>query len=454
MGVAHMSTHPNVVFVFADQWRAQAFGYAGDPNVHTPCIDRFAQQTVNFSQAVAGCPVCSPYRGSLMTGQYPHTHGMVVNDQCLFETANAPYLAEAFATAGYDTAYIGKWHLDGHGRTAFVPPERRLGFQFWRGYECTHDYNRSIYYADDDIPLEWDGYDAIAQTTEACRYLTEHDRDRPFALVLSWGPPHNPYQTAPEEYRRLYDATTIHLRDNVPPEAEEAARQDLAGYYAHCTALDACFGELLGALETAGLAEETIVVFTSDHGDMLGSRGFVRKQKPWEESIRVPFLILDPLSTRSGPRSSSAPIDAPDIMPTLLGLCGIPVPSTVQGTDFAPLIREGQPVAATEALLALYLPFHEWRYDNGGKEYRGLRTERYTYVRDLRGPWLLYDNDDDPSQMMNLCADPGVRDIQGHLDAVLTRKLAASGDDFPRGAAYVERLGIELNSEGDVLIRP
>ncbi|MCB0124492.1 MAG: sulfatase-like hydrolase/transferase, partial [Caldilineaceae bacterium] len=197
-------TKPNIIYIFGDQWRAQATGYAGDPNVQTPNIDRLAGESINLRNAVSTCPLCTAYRGSLLTGQYALTHGLFVNDVPL--DPGGTTLGKIFAQNGYDTAWIGKWHVDGHGRDTYIPPERHQGFDYWRALECTHDYNRSYYYADaSDEMRQWEGYDAFAQTREAEAYIRAHARDgnpeKPFLLVLSWGPPHNPYGTAPEEYR-------------------------------------------------------------------------------------------------------------------------------------------------------------------------------------------------------------------------------------------------------------
>ena len=212
---------------------------------------------------------------------------------CLGDEATS--IAQAFAAGGYDTAYIGKWHVDGHGRSNYIPPERRQGFEYWKVLECTHDYNNSFYYAgDSDEKLQWEGYDAIAQTRDAQDYLRNHDGENPFLLVLSWGPPHNPYQTAPEAYKARYKSEEIELRPNVPEADAETAREWLAGYYSHCTALDDCVGDLLQTLEETALDEDTIFLFFSDHGDMVGSHGMDNKQKPWDESIRVPFLLRYP----------------------------------------------------------------------------------------------------------------------------------------------------------------
>jgi len=440
---------PNVVFVFGDQWRGQAVGYAGDPNVKTPSLDRLAEESVNFVNAVAGCPVCSPYRASMLTGRYPLTHGVFVNDVCLGNDAVS--LAQAFARGGYDTAYIGKWHVDGHGRSNFIPRERRQGFEFWKVLECTHDYNNSHYYADGPARQKWDGYDAIAQTREAQQWLRAHDRDRPFLMVLSWGPPHEPYQTAPEEFRRLYDPARIQLRPNVPQQCEAWARGDLAGYYAHCTALDHCVGELCATLRECRIEDDTILAFTSDHGDMHGSQGERKKQRPWDESIRVPFLLRFPAEFGREPRSIDFPIDAPDIMPTLLDLCGIETPPTVEGRSCAGLLRGEHAPSDAAALIACYAPFGQWeRERHGGREYRGVRTARHTYVRTLEGPWLLYDNVADPFQMTNLCGRPEHAGLQAQMEDLLQLRLRQTRDEFLPGEAYIRKWGYVTTERGTV----
>ena len=234
---------PNILFVLADQWRAEAFGYAGNRDVRTPNLNRLQHEGIQFLNAFAGMPVCCPTRASLLTGQRPLTHGVFLNDVAL--NPEAVTIAKVLGAAGYDTAYIGKWHVDGHGRSNFIPRERRQGFDYWKVLECTHDYNHSAYYADGPEKLYWEGYDAMAQTRDAQQYLRDHAQaQKPFILVLAWGPPHDPYFTAPEKYRALYDPEKLTLRPNVPAEGRANARKTLAGYYAHCTALDDCFGEL------------------------------------------------------------------------------------------------------------------------------------------------------------------------------------------------------------------
>jgi arylsulfatase A-like enzyme len=436
---------PNLVFVFADQWRGQATGYAGDPNANTPNLDKLAQESINFTNAISGCPVCSPYRASLLTGQYPLTHGIFYNDKPLDPDRRS--IAEVYREAGYETGYIGKWHVDGHGRKSFIPRERRQGFNFWKVCECTHDYYNSLYYGDNETKLVWEGYDAFAQTKEAQGFIRQQAAKGPFILFLSWGPPHTPYHKVPDEYKEMYkDSTKIKLRPNVPKELEERARKDLPGYYAHIAALDKCLGDLLRTLEETQIADNTIFVFTSDHGDMLGSQGHVKKQKPWEESICVPFLLRYPSQLGGQGKTLDMPINTPDIMPTLLGLSGLSIPNTVEGTDFSKVITGERKPFNDAVLITCPIPFHQWSYRSGGMEYRGIRTRQYTYVKNLQGPWLLYDNKNDPYQLTNFCNDANYTDILIELEDILNQKLRERNDQFLSGHEYMEEWGYEFDA--------
>ncbi|HWN94722.1 MAG TPA: sulfatase [Methylomirabilota bacterium] len=441
---------PNILFVIADQWRAQAFGFAGDPNVKTPHLDRFERQCVNFTQAVAGMPVCSPTRASLLTGQRPQTHGIFLNDVPL--RTNAVTLPKELKAAGYDTGCIGKWHIDGHGsRSAFIPRERRQGFDYWKVLECTHAYNNSPYYADGPEKLQWAGYDAIAQTRDAQAYLRDRAKSgRPFLLWMAWGPPHNPYETAPPKYRAMYAPEKIQFHPNVPKAAQPQARKELAGYYAHCTALDDSFADLLRTLDETGLATNTIVVFTSDHGDMLWSQDQQRKQRPWEESARVPMLFRLPASLGIEPQRLAATINTEDVMPTLLSLCGQAIPKTVEGLDFTGAMRGGADPSGGATIVRCISPFGEFIRGRGGREYRAVRTVQHTYVRALDGPWLFYDNLADPYQLTNLVGQPAHAKLQAELEALLQKKLAAQGDGFRPGSEYISKWGYKVDTNGTV----
>jgi len=447
------SRKPNIVVVLADQWRAQAFGFAGDSNVKTPNFDRLAGESVRFINAVSALPVCSPTRASLLTGQRPLTHGVFLNDVQL--NTNARTLAKVLKAAGYDTGFIGKWHIDGRGRSNFIPRERRQGFEYWKALECTHAYSNSFYYADSPEKLQWSGYDAIAQTQDACQFVRARAKsDKPFLLFLAWGPPHDPYFTAPEKDRALYDPAKLTLRPNVPPGLEGEVRKILAGYYAHCTALDDCLGDLLRVLQETGSADNTILVFSADHGDMLGSHGMFKKQKPFDESIRVPMLIRWPKGLGAVARPLDAPINSEDLMPTLLGLCSVPIPKSVEGLDYSGYLRGGENPGDGATMILCAAPFGEWERRVGGKEYRGVRTTRHTYVRDLNGPWLLFDNHADPYQTNNLVNTTDSATAQAALEALLKRKLEERRDEFRPGPEYIAKWGYSVNANGTVPYTP
>ena len=431
---------PNIVFVMADQWRAQATGYAGDPNVKTPNLDRLATQGINMVNAVSGCPLCTPYRGTLFTGQYPLKTGLFINDVPL--NPKGATLGETFRSAGYSTAYIGKWHVNGGARSAYIPPERRFGFETFKVLECTHDYNNSRYYDGNDPTLRtWKGYDAIAQTDAAIDCIKNRKPGQPLLLMLSWGAPHDPYDTAPQKYHDLYSAEKIKLRPNVPEGAAKVAQGYLANYYAHCTALDDCMGDLIKALDKEGLAENTIVVFTADHGDMLKSQNQIHKQRPWDESIRVPFLIRYPAKLGHAGKNLNGMFETADIMPTLLGLSGLSIPGSVEGKDFSKyLLGQGTDPSGGAAVVASYQPIADW-----STEYRGVRTPRYTYAKKLDGPWLLFDNEKDPYQLTNLIGKPEAAEIQKQLDAELAQRLKERGDQFLPGAEYLKQWGYRPN---------
>ena len=352
---------PNIVYLLADQWRASATGYAGDPNVKTPNLDRLASEGLWFRNAVSVCPVCTPYRAVLMTGRFPTSTGMFLNDAHLPDSELC--LAEVLKAAGYATAYIGKWHLDGHGRSAYIPPARRRGWDYWKAAECDHCYNHSHYYTDDsDVMRFWQGYDAAAQTKDAQQYIRDHARDpRPFVLFLSFGPPHFsiPFGIAPEEFKAMYPPEKIKLPPNVPEAMQAPARKKTQDYYAHCTALDRCVGDVLTTLREAGIAGRTIVVFTADHGEMLGSHGCPPKMKqvPWTSPPTCLSCLRDPAIQGGRGRRVNMPLTTPDIFPTLLGLAGVGVPRCVEGEDLSGAIASGREIGDRDALYMGVAPF-------------------------------------------------------------------------------------------------
>ncbi len=447
-------TRPNVLYILTDQWRAKATGYNGDPNAVTPNIDRLATESIKFANAIATSPVCTPARAALLTGRYPTTTGMFMNDIPL--SPDEESIGKAFKRANYNTAYIGKWHVDGHGRSSYIPLERRQGFDYWKVLECTHDYQNSKYYDNDDPSIKvWNGYDAFSQTADAVAYVRKQAAaDKPFFLTLSLGPPHFPHNNAPAEYQRMFTPEAVTFSPNVQfddPDFEKFNRREAAGYYAHITAMDRCVGDVTKALEAYDLAKNTILIFASDHGEMMGShclRAFT-KQVFWDESCRVPFLLrYPPLTAEIEQRTIMTPLGTVDIMPTLLSLCGIDIPAAVEGVDLSCCVRDRVEVDGHVALYMSISPFSRVNYLDVG--YRALRTRQYTWARKSDGECHLYDDLSDPYQLNNLVDDPVTAVAKKELEQLLTHLLAEIGDPFREESYYLEKWGYEVDEMGNV----
>ncbi len=436
---------PNLIWIFGDQMRAQATGYMGDPNVHTPNIDRLAQEGLAFTGAVAGCPLCCPYRGSLLSGRYPH---QAVPGHEYQLPPEMPTIATAFKAAGYHTAYFGKWHVDGFkeraGRAAMhiIPPERRGGFDEWVGYENNNSQWDCWVHGgagDDAFHYRLPGYETDALTDRFIAYLKQRaqpsagDEAQPFFGVLSVQPPHDPY-AAPEEWMRRHSPAALQLRANVPaiPAVELTARRELAGYYAMIENLDWNLGRIRTALAETGLAHNTHIIFFSDHGDMHGSHGQFRKTSPWEESIRVPFIIgghVPRYANRSG--YLPVPINHVDIGPTSLGLCGIDKPDWMAGADYSGYRLHNKTVVnePDSAFLQLVIPTgHAHSTD---RPWRGLVTrDGWKYVVLEGQPWLLFNLNEDPYELRNLAHNRAFARERQRLQERLAGWITETGDHF------------------------
>jgi arylsulfatase A-like enzyme len=429
---------PNIIYILTDQWRGSALGYAGNPDVKTPNLDALAKTSVNFTNAVSVLPVCTPHRAALLTGKFPTTTGMFVND--LYLPDEEVTMAEIYKSEGYNTAYWGKWHLDGHGRSGFIPKERRQGFDYWKALECSHNYNKMPYYDNDDTELKyWDKYSPFAIVEDANQYLANQEKDgKPFLAVLSIATPHFPHHSAPQKYKDMYPPAALTLNPNVAKKFEKRSREELQGYYAHATATDEAIGLLLKQIEALQLLENTIIVFSADHGEMMGAHG-VRpwaKQMAWDESIKVPFLIRYPGIDSQKGAVVNAPINTPDILPSLLGLSNITIPEGIQGDDLSDLIKNPNPNADRTALVMNVAPF-AGNYNQ--LPYRAIRTKQYTYTRTTEGPSMFFDNVKDPYQMNNLLGKPEFEKIQQDLDTKLKEKLAEIDDEFESRDYYLKK---------------
>ncbi len=337
-----------------DQLRAEALGCMGDAQVRTPHLDGLARQGILLRNTLANTPVCCPARANLLTGKYAHKNGMIANDLHLRESETT--LAEILAAQGYHTGFIGKWHLDGGPRLpGFVPPgPRRQGFRFWAANECSHTHFQPVFFHDTPEPITEKRFEAEVWTDQAIDFL-RNVGDDPFFLIVSMGPPHDPYG-APERYMKHHSASTVAPRPNWVEGTPGAGRAELAAYAAAIEAVDEQVGRLLKTLDDLGRAERTIVLVTSDHGDMLGSHGQRLKRKPWEESIRVPGILRFPAQVAAH-RVSEALFTHVDMAPTLLGLCGLAVPADMQGVDLSPLLRGESTKGPESAYFQIFVPF-------------------------------------------------------------------------------------------------
>jgi len=418
---------------------AHALSCNGNPDTRTPHIDLLAKTGVNFTKAVSGFPLCCPYRGSMLTGLYPH--------ECVpgHEYPLPPEkttVADVFNEHGYHTAYIGKWHLDGfqerEGRAAFhvVSRERRGRFQYWLGYENNNSqYDCYVHGGMPEIPpTRLNGYETDALTGLFIEHLNTLPDEKPFFAVLSVQPPHDPY-AAPPEYMRRHTPASISLRKNVPDVGwvTEKARDELSGAYAMAENLDDNVGKVVKWLRDTGKYENTHILFFSDHGDMHGSHGRFRKTIAYEESVRVPFIIGGGLPHYEGWRTgkTSCLINHVDIAPTSLGLCGINPPESMRGTNYAGLRKSGAglPLYPESAYLQSVIPTRH--PDSEEFAWRGVVTaDGYKYASFERMPWLMFDLNTDPYEQVNLAHNREFKEKRDELQQRLRQWIDDTGDSF------------------------
>ena len=480
-----MNAKPNILVVLVDQMRYHAMEPAGNTQIHTPNLNKLAEEGVNFTNAVSNIPVCTPARACLLTGLYPLTHSVLTNNSML--PHDIPSMGTLLKKQGYDTAYIGKWHLAGEafiggtesncGRNGYIPPgPDRHGFDFWAVHHCSHNYWNNIYYRNTPEPITIEGWEPDGQTDIALDFLRRQtDRENPFAMVVSWGTPHTPF-IAPEEYKALYSPENLIFRPNIPfsrevldnveyrlqkeVTPEELLREHTWNYYAAISNIDYNLGRLLDEMERLDMAENTIVVFTSDHGEMLGSHGQWSKLQPWDESVCIPMLIRYPEIIEPG-QNTTKPFSLTDVLPTIFGLADISDAAEFEGSDFSPLLRGEDTDIPNSAFLlwpcSAVTWGKKWTYctDMGGSAhsrgfpegflecYRGIRTATHTYVRRHKTPWMLYDNVADPYQQNNLLEMEGHDAVPPELEQELDCWLEKTGDGFETTDYYKNLIELE-----------
>jgi arylsulfatase A-like enzyme len=422
---------PNLVIVFPDQMRGQALGFLKEDPVVTPHLDRFAAQGLVLPRAVSNYPVCSPFRAMFMTGKYPHANGVLSN--CTSKTE--PFGCELRRTdrcwsdvlkdRGYSLGYIGKWHLDSPRKpyvdcknnrgepkwNEWCPPDRRHGFDYWHAYG-TYDYHMNPMYWATDVGR--DGFHFAKkwgpeyEADLAIKFI-ERNKDRPFALVVSMNPPHTPYNQFPPKYLEPYKGKKpedLLVRPNVDKTGKTKMSRLALGqtknYFGNVTGVDEQFGRILKGLDDAGVAGNTIVLFTSDHGNCVGTHNQVTKNNPFEESMRIPFIVRWPGRIKA--RSDDLLMSVPDIYPTLLDLMGLKadIPEEVQGTSRAAYFLTGEGERPSSQLY-LKIPYN--KPDHG---HRGVRTLQhklvYNAVPGKKMTVKLYDLKKDPCEMSDIAA--------------------------------------------------
>ncbi|MBJ7882993.1 sulfatase family protein [Gelidibacter salicanalis] len=435
-------SQPNLLFIFPDQFRNAAIGINDQDPVHTPNLDQLAGEGMVVSNAISSYPLCSPYRGMLMTGLLPYNNKVLTNSNSLRHQYDNSWqkddisFSDVLVKNGYDAGYVGKLHLmspppiegkDSVIWDAYQPKELRHGFNFWYAYGTFDQHNNPHYWVNDakeDELTYINEWSAKHEADVIIDYLknpsaTTRSKDKPFALFWSVNPPHPPYQYVPEKYLKNYKNKSLDqllLRPNVDLKTDanelafhksatrgrtHLAKAHVAEYFAMVTGVDEQIGRVLNTLKEEGLYDNTIVVITSDHGEMMGSHGLMSKNVWYEESINVPFIIRWPERLKAGQKSDLL-ISPTDIMPTILNMLGAAdgIPDNLDGKDLSSLILDNK---GTEPQSVMYY-FIEGGQPASG--HRGLRTKRYTYVITLDADDVkrefLYDNQEDPYQLKNI----------------------------------------------------
>lgn len=424
----------NLLYIFADQWRKTAIGFENVDSVHTPTMDAFASESMVFNNAISTYPLCSPHRAALLTGKYPYSCGMWTNckiglDEVVMLKPQEVTIANVLKEEGYATSYIGKWHLDASEMNfhkepesgainwdAYTPPgERRQGFDFWFSYGAMDKHLDPHYWQNTQDKIEPKKWSPEVETDVAIEYLENRDKEKPFCMFISWNPPHPPYDKVPEKYVEM--VKDINLKENVPDEFKNDPKfiKTVREYYGAICGLDENFKRILDYLKQNNLEEDTIVVLSADHGEMLGSHGLMGKNIWYEESIKIPLLIRG-----KGIRADQTDVllSSKDHMPTLLDLLDVEIPDCVEGISFKNILIN-EPMYEPDSVFlsmipgmpSLIEPYRKRGLNNKAYGWRGIRTKEYTYVvdngchPDKKQVRYLYDLKNDPMQLNPVVLD-------------------------------------------------
>lgn len=421
---------PNVLVFLTDQQRWDTTGVHGNPLDLTPNFDRMARHGTHLSHAFTPQPVCAPARACLQTGRYPTTTGCYRNRIPL--PSDARTLAHAFREAGYETGYIGKWHLGAHEP---VPEAERGGYEYWLAanlLEFVSEPYRAVLYNNANEAVRLPGYRVDAVADAGIRYIADHT-GRPFFLFLSFLEPHHQNNLddfpPPAGYRERYTGRWI------PPDLAAlggSTHQHLAGYYGQVKRLDEALGRLLDALTSLDLLDNTIVLFVSDHGCHFKTRNGEYKRSPHESAIRVPAALSGAAFTGGGRIEEL--VSLIDLPPTLLDAAGIPIPPDMQGRSILPLTRgerSGWPeevfIQVSESQVGRAIRTQRWKYSVVAPDKDGwndMRSDSYVEQH-------LYDLEADPYELNDLVGYASHTHIAAVLRERLIQRMVAAGESAP-----------------------
>lgn len=436
----------NFVVVVTDDQRFDALGFMGHPFLETPNIDRLAKNGVVAKNAFVTTALCSPSRASMLTGQYAHTHGILDNETILPEST--PIYPKLLQSAGYETGYVGKWHMGG---STDAP---RPGWNFWASFRGQGPYFDPTFNIDGQ-PRKIEGYTTDVITDLAVDWLSGRN-EKPFCLVVGHKAVHNPFTPAPRHKDLFADAPCPSpMRDEDrayagSPRWVRAQRRSWHGvdgtdgrgvwdgqvasfaefyrnYMRTIVGIDESVGRIVAALEKKGILESTVFFFTSDNGFLMGEHGLLDKRCMYEESIRVPFVAHCPEIFSRG-KTIDGMVANIDLAPTILELAGLPRAATMQGESFAKILR-GEEIPWRESFLYEY--FYETSYPQT-PTVLGVRRKKWKYMEfhgiwDMRQNRALYDLETDPGEMNNLAGDAAVKDTESALSDELGRLLDRFG---------------------------
>ena len=438
---------PNVLFLCADQHQTRAAGCYGSREVRTPHVDAISLAGSRFDHAYCQAPVCVPARGSLLTGRYPHQHGARILQDPLPDSV--PTAAQFYRERGYATGAIGKMH--------FVDESRRHGFD----YRLKEDDFMATLSPEDRAKLRRDQGPAESVEGRASaledRYFQDHwfadkaveylraNKDRPFYLWVSFLKPHTPLVPQAryfDQYRQqdlaLPKRSDHELQDGFPgnlirakergwyTQTDQDLRQSLRGYYGNITQTDACVGRVYDALRESGLAENTVVVYTSDHGEMAGAHRMWTKHNMYEQSVNVPMIVSFPGRVRPDVLQPEI-VEHIDLFPTVAELCGFDAPRGIPGRSFARLLQGKSYMRREYAYSEYYFCRTVFTADD---RYMGKPPMLMVRTNDWKLSYLswdrceLYDLKRDPGEFENRIDDPAAAGVVRDLTAIAKRQFA------------------------------